>query len=49
MHVFVGGNNAIAFFVAFVFVAAIIKLAKKISAEESAQKAAEEKNAKDGK
>jgi hypothetical protein len=49
MHVFVAGNGAIAFFVAFVCVAAIIKLKKKISAEESAPPAAEERAAKPGK
>jgi hypothetical protein len=35
MHVFVVGNGAIAFFVAFFVVAAIIKLKKKIAAAES--------------
>jgi hypothetical protein len=45
MHVFIVSNGAIAFFVTFIFVAAIIKLKKKMVAAESAAKAAEEKAA----
>jgi hypothetical protein len=45
MHIFVVSNGVIAFFAAFVLVAAIIKIKKKMDAAESSTKAGEEKAA----